>query len=59
MNDEKTTKDCKTCSCYADFAYFCLAKKEWKFPEDYNQCEKYIEGSLMDKIKEEKCIQVQ
>jgi hypothetical protein len=34
-------KTCENCEHYLDFAYFCVEKNKFIFPEDYIPCEKY------------------
>lgn len=38
---------CTSCENYVDFAYFCLAKNDWKFPEDRpTNCDKFKKGNF-------------
>ena len=54
MNGELKEINCKTCSNYADFAYFCMELRRWIFPEDYQECAAYVEGDYMDRHREQK-----
>ena len=55
MDEVSKNEDCHSCVHYANFAYYCLVQKKWKFPEDWTCCSEYKEGNWKERSYDETC----